>query len=160
MSDRALLEPPASSARPHGEAAAAELRKSISETQQKRCQRRCRNLRSGHAYKIDLPGPRFSLTIGAAQVHRTVHFSPSFLTRRYALPPPRKKVGASSSLEFFMQRKLLDQRLRVVRSRRPRSGFCGYSSFLGPRIGNRPEQRSREIEHPGVKEQAGLLLVR
>src|SRR4029450_7429935 len=49
MSERTLLEPPASSAWPHGEAAAAELRKSLSETQQKRCQRRCRNLRSGHA---------------------------------------------------------------------------------------------------------------
>src|SRR5262245_3100148 len=49
MSERTLLEPPASSAWPHGEAAAAELRKSLSEAQQKRCQRRCRNLRSGHA---------------------------------------------------------------------------------------------------------------
>src|SRR5262249_60927450 len=31
------------------EAAAAELRESLSEAQQKRCQRRCRNLRSSHA---------------------------------------------------------------------------------------------------------------
>src|SRR5262249_25285622 len=46
---------------------------------------------------------------------------------------------------------------RAARSRRPRSGFCGYSSFLGPRIGITPERRSREIEHSGVKEQAGLL---
>src|SRR5215475_4732336 len=49
MSDRTLLEPPTSGTRSHGEAAAAELRKSLSETQQKRCERRCRNLRSGHA---------------------------------------------------------------------------------------------------------------
>src|SRR5215470_14046710 len=49
MSDCALLEPPASGARPHGETAAAELCKSLCEAQQKRCQRRCRNLRGGHA---------------------------------------------------------------------------------------------------------------
>src|SRR5262245_37254374 len=46
---------------------------------------------------------------------------------------------------------------RAARNRRPRSGSCGYSSFLGPRIGITPERRSREIEHSGVKEQAGLL---
>src|SRR5215471_1133519 len=49
MSDRTLLEPPASSAWPHREAAAAELRKSLSEAQQKRRQRRCCHLRGGHA---------------------------------------------------------------------------------------------------------------
>src|SRR5262245_22402578 len=49
MSERTLLEPPASSAWPHREAAAAELRESLFETQQKRCERRCCNLRSSHA---------------------------------------------------------------------------------------------------------------
>jgi hypothetical protein len=41
--------PPTSGAWAHGEAAAAELRKSLCEAQQKRCQRRCRYLRGGHA---------------------------------------------------------------------------------------------------------------
>src|SRR6516164_11523373 len=49
MSDRTLLEPPAWGARPHGEAAAPELCKSLCEAQQKRCERRCRNLRGGRA---------------------------------------------------------------------------------------------------------------
>src|SRR6516225_3292549 len=49
MSERALLEPPASGAWPYGEAAAAELCKSLPEAQQKRCQRRGRNLRGGDA---------------------------------------------------------------------------------------------------------------
>src|SRR6516165_8506296 len=49
MSDRALLEPAASDTWPHGEADAAQLRKSLSKAQQKRCQRRSRNLRGGHA---------------------------------------------------------------------------------------------------------------
>jgi hypothetical protein len=44
-----LLEPSASGARPHGEAAAAELREGLSQTQQERCQRRRRNLRGGDA---------------------------------------------------------------------------------------------------------------
>ena len=43
------LEPPAWGARPHREAAAAELCKSLSEAQQERCQRRRCNLRIGHA---------------------------------------------------------------------------------------------------------------
>src|SRR5262249_30705981 len=42
-------------------------------------------------------------------------------------------------------------------SRRPRSGFCGYSSFLGPQDQRQPGTALREIEHSGVKEQAGLL---
>src|SRR5262249_43573200 len=49
MSERALLEPPASGAWPYGAAAAAELCKSLPEAQQKRCQRRGRNLRGGDA---------------------------------------------------------------------------------------------------------------
>src|SRR4029453_2129607 len=49
LSDRPSLEPPTSSAWPHREAAAAELRKSLFEAQKKRCPRRCPNLRSSHA---------------------------------------------------------------------------------------------------------------
>jgi hypothetical protein len=46
---------------------------------------------------------------------------------------------------------------RAARSRRPRSGSCGYSSFLGPQDRRQPGTALREIEHSGVKEQAGLL---
>src|SRR4030095_4934866 len=68
MSERTLLEPPASSARPQGEAAAAELRKSLSEARQKRRQRRCRNLRSGHASVDAVCGDEVGTAAGGLDV--------------------------------------------------------------------------------------------
>ena len=87
------------------------------------------------------------------KLHRTARF----------LSHPRRRGGGvaargarAGGVRLFPRINLAPVIL-IVRSRRPRSGFCGYSSFLGPQDRHQPGTALRDIEHSGVKEQADLL---
>ena len=69
---------------------------------------------------------------------------------------PLVPLSTATDFELLVQRELLDQRVAQLAHRRPRSGSCGHSTFEPSRKQAPAIRTVGEVEHSGVKEQAGF----